>query len=166
MTNDCAPQEWEIWHARFDFSEGKGYKYRPVIVVDTCDDGSLVMMVTSAGNKLHLEHDYLIRDWQEAGLEKPSIARADRIAEIPAGYLGTSGYIGRLAEHDIAEITTVLAEIAEGKSFESEVVLTSDDRPAAEETRFIMETPGMVEKLIEAHDESFDDCASTDDLGW
>lgn len=59
MTNDHAPQEWEIWHARFDFSEGKGCKYRPVIVVDTCEDGSLVMMVTSAGNKLHLDHDFI-----------------------------------------------------------------------------------------------------------
>ena len=167
MTNDHAPQEWEIWHARFDFSEGKGCKYRPVIVVDTCEDGSLVMMVTSAGNKLHLDHDYLIRDWQEAGLEKPSIARVDRISEIPAGYLGTSGYIGRLAAHDIAEIITVLAEIAEGESFESEVALASeDDQSAAEETRFIVETPGMVEKLIEAHDESLDGCASTDDLDW
>lgn len=29
-----------------------------------------------------------------------------------------------------------------------------------------METPGMAEKLIEAHNESLDDCASADDLDW
>ena len=111
MTSSAAPQLWEVWHARFDFSEGKGYKYRPVIVVGVRDDGSLVMMVTSATNKLHLEHDYLIRDWEAAGLDKPSVARADRIAQIPAGYLGTVGRIGRLSDTDIAAITRILAEI-------------------------------------------------------
>lgn len=114
MTTSPYPQAWEVWHARFNYSEGSGYKYRPVIIVDVLDDDSLVMMVTSATNKLHLEHDYVIRNWKEAGLDKPSIARADRIAQIPAGYLGLAGYIGRLAECDISAITQILAEIAKG----------------------------------------------------
>lgn len=112
MTSSGVPRPWEIWHARFDFSEGKGYKYRPVIVVDVAEDGSIVMMVTSATNRLHLEHDHFISGWQAAGLEKPSIARADRIAQIPADYLGTAGRIGRLDGADIQAITRILAEIA------------------------------------------------------
>lgn len=99
---------WEVWHARFDYDDGKGYKYRPVIVVGVRADGSLVMMVTSSTNKLHLKNDYLIQDWREAGLDKPSIARVDRIAEIPAGYLGTAGKLGRLTERDIAALTIAL----------------------------------------------------------
>lgn len=114
MTSDCAPCQWEVWHARFNYEEGKGYKYRPVIVVGVRDDGSLVMMVTSATNKLHLEHDYLLRDWEEAGLVKPSIARIDRIAEIPADYLGTAGRLGRLSERDISEISRILESLLEG----------------------------------------------------
>ena len=78
--SDRVPQPWEVWHARFDFSEGHGYKYRPVIVLAIRSDGSLVAMVTGAANKLSLEHDYPIREWEAAGLEKPSIARLDRIA--------------------------------------------------------------------------------------
>lgn len=112
MMSSAHPQVWEIWHARFDFSEGKGYKYRPVIVLATRRDDSLVTMVTSATNKLSLEHDYLIRRWREAGLDKPSIARLDRIAEIPAGYLGTAGLIGRLSKEDIDAIKVILAEMA------------------------------------------------------
>ena len=100
-------------HARFDFSGGSGYKYRPVIVVGTREDGSLVMMVTGAANRLSLPHDYLIRDWEEAGLEKPSIARADRIVEIPAGYLGTAGRIGKLSDSDIDAIKRVLTAMAQ-----------------------------------------------------
>lgn len=112
MTSSAAPQLWEIWHARFDYQEGKGYKFRPVIVVGVRDDGSLVMMVTSSTNKLHMEHDYLLQDWQSAGLVKPSIARVDRIAEIPAGYLGTAGRLGRLSERDAAAISRILSEIS------------------------------------------------------
>lgn len=51
-------------------------------------------------------------------------------------------------------------------NFSEEDSISEDDQSAAEETRLIMETPGMVEKLIEAHDESLDGCASTDDLDW
>lgn len=51
-------------------------------------------------------------------------------------------------------------------NFSEEDSISEDDQSAAEETRFIVETPGMVEKLIEAHDESLDDCASADDLDW
>ena len=112
MTNSPdSPRQWEIWHARFGYDDGKGYKYRPVIVVGVDEDGSLVMMVTSATNKLRLEHDYLLQDWKLAGLDKPSIARADRIAEVPAGYLGTAGRIGKLSERDEAEISSLLTRI-------------------------------------------------------
>ena len=105
------PKPWEIWHARFNFDDGKGYKYRPVIVLGSLADGTLVMMVTSATNKLRLEHDCPIRHWREAGLDKPSIARVDRIAVTPASYLGSAGRIGRLAEEDIASVSAMLAKI-------------------------------------------------------
>ena len=108
------PRIGEVWHARFNFEGGKGYKYRPVIVVGTRESGLLAMMVTSATNKLHLEHDYLIEDWREAGLDKPSIARADRIAEIPANYLGTAGKIGRLSQRDTAALFSLLASMTSG----------------------------------------------------
>lgn len=85
--SEQVPQPWEVWHARFDYASGRGYKYRPVIVLATRPDGSLVAMVTGAGNKLTLEHDYSIREWEAAGLDKPSTARLDRIAKVPAGSL-------------------------------------------------------------------------------
>lgn len=105
------PQPWEVWHARFDFSEGHGYKYRPIIVLAMRLDGLLVAMVTGIANKLSLEHDYPIREWEAAGLDKPSIARLDRIAEIPAGYLGAAGHIGCLTDGDINAIKAILVEI-------------------------------------------------------
>ena len=112
MSSD-APQAWEVWHARFDFDGGKGYKYRPVIVIGSNGDGSAVIMVTSSTNQLHMEHDYLLIDWEAASLAKPSIARIDRIATIPASYLGTSGMLGRLAEIDADAIKQTQSKIDE-----------------------------------------------------
>ena len=105
------PQPWEVWHARFGFSEGHGYKHRPIIVLATRLDGLLVAMVTGVADKLSLEHGYPIREWEAAGLDKPSIARLDRIAEIPVGYLGVAGRIGCLTDGDINAIKAILAEI-------------------------------------------------------
>ena len=105
------PQPWDIWHARFDYSEGRGYKYRPVIVLVAHADNMLVVMVTSMQNKLSLEHDYRIRDWRDAGLHKPSIARLDRVAEIPVGYMGTAKRIGHLASGDVDAIKGILRDM-------------------------------------------------------
>ena len=110
-----APALWEVWHARFNFDGKRGYKFRPVIVVGVRENGSLVMMVTSATNKLQLEHDYLLQDWREAGLDKPSIARADRMAEIPPSYVGAAGKIGRLSTRDEMALRELLTSMVAGK---------------------------------------------------
>lgn len=117
MSDQSLPElrKWDIWHARFDFSEGKGYKYRPVIVLGVSPSGSIVMMVTSVGNKLHLSHDYVIKEWRAAGLDKPSIARADRIVEIPPDYLGSAGFIGHLHPVDVAALTDILSTVVKGE---------------------------------------------------
>lgn len=109
--SDPIPRPWEIWHARFDYEGSKGHKYRPVIILDVREDGTVVMMVTSATNKLRMDHDYLLADWEAAGLVKPSIARIDRIAAIPTSYFGTAGKLGKLTETDIAAITEVLSRM-------------------------------------------------------
>lgn len=109
--NSSYPQPWQIWHARFDFDNNKGYKYRPIIILNVKENGSIVAMITSATNKLKLEHDYLIQDWEKAGLVNQSIARLDRIAEIPTKYLGSAGYIGTLSLRDINAIKIILYEI-------------------------------------------------------
>lgn len=106
------PQLWDVWHARFNYDGGQGYKYRPVIIVGTKEDGALVMMVTSSTNKLHLEHDYLLLDWEVAGLRKPSIARIDRIAEVPVSYFGAAGRIGRLSSRDVEGMASILAAVS------------------------------------------------------
>lgn len=111
MESNDVPRQWDVWHARFNYEGKSGCKYRPVVVVGASDSGLLVVMVTSSTNTLRLEHDHLLMEWKAAGLEKPSIARIDRIAEIPLNYLGTAGRIGRLASADIDAISAILESL-------------------------------------------------------
>ena len=112
MGVSSGPKPWEVWHARFNYSGKSGYKYRPVVIVDVLSDGTLAMMVTCVANELLLPHDYQIKDWESAGLRKPSIARADRLATLPVNYFGTAGKIGRLSERDIVALEAILGAIS------------------------------------------------------
>lgn len=104
---------WEVWPARFDYSEAKGCKYRPVVVADVCGDGSLVMMVPPATNKLHLKH-----------LSHPRLERS----RVPEGVHRTRGQgcqdssgaprhcrLHRNSDrNDSAAVTLILSETASG----------------------------------------------------
>ena len=109
-TNEGAPAPWEIWHARFHFDD-RGYKFRPVLVLACSQDGLLAAMITSASNKLSLPLDTPLKDWQAAGLTKPSLVRVDRIALLPPTYLGTAGKIGRLSPRDAHRVSQALATL-------------------------------------------------------
>ena len=57
-------------------------------------------------------------------------------------------------------------ELIAGAEDKGAALIDEDSRASAEETLYVMGAPGMAEKLISAHEESLDDCASTDNLGW
>lgn len=111
MASEGAPAPWEIWHARFNFDR-HGYKFRPVLVLSRAPSGLLAAMITSASNKPALPHDTPIKDWKQAGLAKPSLVRVDRIAMLPASYLGTAGRIGRLSLHDAHRVSEALRALS------------------------------------------------------
>ena len=46
------------------------------------------------------------------------------------------------------------------------VLVGEDDWSAIEETLYILSTPGMAEKLVEARSESLEDCVPADALDW
>jgi len=108
--SEVAPAPWEIWHARFNFDD-RGYKFRPVLVLACSPDGLLAAMITSASNKLSLPLDTPLKDWQAAGLTKPSLVRVDRIALLPPTYLGTAGRIGKLSPPHTHRISQALAAL-------------------------------------------------------
>jgi mRNA interferase MazF len=67
----------EIFICQFPFTSGAASKARPALVLFDLDDDAIICRVTSVsyGGPLDVE----LKDWQTAGLLKPSVARLDRI---------------------------------------------------------------------------------------
>ncbi len=97
---------------RFDFVERKGYKYRPVIVLDVAEDIALTAAtVTGVETRLSFPHDYVLADWQKEGLAKPSLVRLDKIALIPLANVGTARKIGELSRSDKIGLQDILESL-------------------------------------------------------
>ena len=105
---EASPKEWEIWHAKFWFDDKKAYKFRPVLTLACQGDQFAAAMITSAHNKLSLPHDYVLADWRSEGLNKPSLVRLDRIAQLTGGDLGRGGKFGSLSLRDRLHIAAIL----------------------------------------------------------
>lgn len=90
--------------APMGFTSGVGSKWRPAVVLSSeryhqATPDVLLAAVTSNVQALSHPGDWLINDWQQAGLLKPSLAQT-KIATVEAAILGRK--LGRLSTADMA----------------------------------------------------------------
>jgi mRNA interferase MazF len=89
----------------FTFTNQGGVKWRPAVVVssDVYNQGPDVMIASITSNLGALAHpgDYQVRDWQAAGLLRPSLAQT-KIATIEASLIGRK--LGVLGADDMAAL--------------------------------------------------------------
>jgi len=79
------------------FSDGSGYKKRPVVIVyDSGDADLLVAPVTSQAARS--SRDVSVDNWQRAGLRLPSIVRIEKLATVEKTTIVKK--MGRLAPDD------------------------------------------------------------------
>jgi len=88
------------------YSSEQGSKKRPVVVVSIpdyfrCRKDVIVLEISSAVEKANCDTDYILHDWRDAGLEKPSFVKCNPIT-VFYGELQT--YIGRLSDDDLNEV--------------------------------------------------------------
>lgn len=108
---EFAPSRFDVLHMKFRFSERKGYKFRPVLVIDGSElDAVAVAMVAGAESKISFPHDVFLDDWREAGLDKRSIARLDKMARLSAADTGSAGVIGHLSLRDAIRVASMLEQ--------------------------------------------------------
>ena len=67
----------EIHLCDFHLTSGQPGKVRPALVLFDLQEDALICRITSAARAAEL--DVPLRDWQSAGLLKPSVARLDRL---------------------------------------------------------------------------------------
>ena len=94
------------------FTDQSGAKRRPAAIVSSETHNARspdVMIASITSNLLAIRHpgDLVIRDWQAAGLLRPSLAQA-KIATVEAAVIGRR--LGRLSQHDLAALDRGLRE--------------------------------------------------------
>lgn len=86
------PRQFEIWWVPFAFPDKPGKaKNRPSVILQW-DDGTRIALVTKVtGNTWRDEPGYVVlRDWQDAGLSKPSAVRCSQLLRLPSNLSSTT----------------------------------------------------------------------------
>jgi mRNA interferase MazF len=94
------PEFGDIYVCRFPFTSGTFSKPRPVLVLFDLGMDVLICRITSVSYSGRL--DVELRGWTDAGLEKPSVARLNRLVTVEKSLL--TKHLGRLAASDTAAI--------------------------------------------------------------
>lgn len=98
---------WEVWLAKWSHPDRKGYKYRPVLVLEARDDRVVALKLTTSKDPTY-PGDLPIEDLAAAGLLAPTIARTSQIQEIAFGDFGRDDPFGRLSELDVIRIKRLI----------------------------------------------------------
>jgi mRNA interferase MazF len=90
----------EVFVARFPYTSGELSKPRPVLVLFDLGADALICRITSVAREGTL--DVALRDWRQAGLALPFVARLDRIVTAEKGVLRRR--LGQLSANDQAAV--------------------------------------------------------------
>ncbi len=90
----------------FPFTDGRGSKRRPVMVIkDTNDKDLLIAKITS--QLYTTRFDIRLQDWKNAGLISPSVIRTHKIQTLYTSLI--FGHIGRLTPTDLKAVSHAFA---------------------------------------------------------
>lgn len=94
---------WDIYWADVPFEEDCSQKKsRPVIIAKDNSIYVLVIRITSHETRDNDPYDYLLQEWKYANLEKASVVRIRKIAQLKPD--AVHDYIGRIHPADALEI--------------------------------------------------------------
>jgi mRNA interferase MazF len=92
----------------FPFTDLKGSKIRPAIVLNTCDLDVTICFVTSE-LKWRAEYDIFVSPSVSNGLKAPSLIRTGKIATIDSSLV--LGELGKLSSDEIEELDKGLKKV-------------------------------------------------------
>ena len=102
IKNEAAYQFGEIVLLQFPFTDFKGFKKRPALVIyDDIGNDIVVCRITSQAKESDL--DITIEDWSTSALKLPSIVKLHKIATIQKSLIDRK--MGVLSIKDLAAIT-------------------------------------------------------------
>ena len=112
----------DVWWVHFPFQDKDQEKRRPAIIVD--DETIAILAIKVTSKEKDNPYSIFIKDWQSAGLTKPSWAIIDRIVSISEMFMDCK--IGVLSENDATKILQLIAEILTEKFHEFSLIAVQD----------------------------------------
>lgn len=99
--------KWHIWMANVKYEDSTTSKERPVLIMNNTAYmiSAFKMTGTDRGDNFP---EHRIRDWQGAGLNKPTSVRIDKLLRLDKAVLTT--YVGKLSLQDIFLIESKLTK--------------------------------------------------------
>ncbi|WP_244996893.1 type II toxin-antitoxin system PemK/MazF family toxin [Paenibacillus woosongensis] len=92
----------DIYLVLYPFDDKELEKLRPGIILDTMENRSIVIKVTSHAERSNDPGDIEIRYWREAGLKQPSVARCSQF--VPLDHKKIQQYLGQLQKEDLLNV--------------------------------------------------------------
>jgi mRNA interferase MazF len=95
----------------FPFTDGKGFKRRPAMVIRDTGDGDLI--VCRVTSKLYdTVFDLLVEDWEKCGLRLPSVVRTHKIATLSSSMVEHE--MGEIPDSMKVRVSSILKELVAG----------------------------------------------------
>lgn len=91
----------DFWVAKITFTDGVGFKKRPVLILWCDGDDVIVAVVTSAQPRSNT--DIHLQKWQESGLKVPSTVRLSRLDSLEKSLL-----IAKIGHIDTKDAQSIL----------------------------------------------------------
>ena len=103
----------DIIFIKFPFSNSKGYKKRPALILQKFEDGDLILCrITS---KIYSnEYDVMIENWEDYGLLLPSTIRVHKLMTIESTLIDQK--LGTLPADFMERVSSVFSKILTQKS--------------------------------------------------
>jgi len=93
---------------RFPFTDGKGYKKRPAMVVADTQDGDVVLLRIT-GQIYDSRYDIKLTDWRKAGLKLPSVVRIHKIVTLNENLIDKK--MGKISPDDLLKVKIKIQKI-------------------------------------------------------
>jgi mRNA-degrading endonuclease toxin of MazEF toxin-antitoxin module len=106
MMNERKPKRYEVWWVPFAFPDKPGRsKNRPSVVLQWDGNRRMVLITKVTGNINRNEIGYVVlRDWESAGLLKPSAVRCSQLLDVPRELFLDEGPVGVLSKYDAERV--------------------------------------------------------------
>ncbi len=95
---------------KFPFTDGKGFKKRPALIINDYDDGDIIVCrITS--QIFDTKNDYYLDKWMDNGLKLPSVVRVHKIATLDKSLVEIK--MGKLDKPSRESITQIIKNLTE-----------------------------------------------------